>query len=144
MKPALILRRYAPFYFLSILSYKYYCCYAAYLPAIFIVLQSFAIRRHRSLRNPFMFLYRPHKRAIPEGQYHTAIVHLPGATFGFVSILSRLSYQSPVAEFTVVQKLNQRIPEIGRSPCPSGRRGFRAAFCVTFFRKKAENLFSGR
>ncbi len=57
-------------------------------------------------------------------------------------ILSRLSDQSPVAEFTAVQKLNQGVPEIGRSR-------FRAAFCVTFFRKKvtekkAEDFFSGR
>ena len=121
----------------SLFFYKYYYCYAAYLPAIFSVLQSFAIRRHRSLRNPFIFLYRPHKRVIPEGQYHTAIVHLPGAIFGFVSILNRLSYQSPVAEFTVVQKLNRSVPEIGRSR-------FRATFCVTFFRKKGNRKESKR
>ncbi|MGN6440215.1 MAG: hypothetical protein ACTHMM_27060, partial [Agriterribacter sp.] len=39
------------------------------------------------------------------------------------------AFQDSVVEFTVVLKLNQGVPEIGRNR-------FRAAFCVTFFRKK--------
>ena len=51
-------------------------------------------------------LYWLHKRVTPGGQYHAAIVHLPGAAFGFVSILSRLSYQG------LVHKLYQIIKRI--------------------------------
>lgn len=47
--------------------------------------------------------------------------------------------KSPIAKATVALKLNQSRfwrDEIGLNPCPSGRRGFRAAFCAIFFRKK--------
>jgi hypothetical protein len=37
--------------------------------------------------------------------------------------------QGSIAELTVLLKLNQGVPEIGRNR-------FRAAFCATFFRKK--------
>ncbi|MGN6436707.1 MAG: hypothetical protein ACTHMM_09235 [Agriterribacter sp.] len=55
----------------------------------------------------------------------------PGFRIGMRQIGNILAgaFQGSVAEFTVVLKLNQGVPEIGRNR-------FRAAFCVTFFRKK--------
>ena len=58
-------------------------------------------------------------------------IYYPGLRIGRPQVGNDLAeaFQDSVVEFTVVLKLNQGVPEIGRNR-------FRAAFCVTFFRKK--------
>ena len=59
-------------------------------------------------------------------------IYYPELRIGTLQVGNDLAgaFQDSVVEFTVVLKLNQGVPEIGRNR-------FRAAFCVTFFRKKA-------
>ena len=58
--------------------------------------------------------------------YSSLIINDYEPAGGFICII----YQGSIAEITVVQKFNR-----GTYP-KSGRNRFRAAFCVTFFRKK--------